>query len=225
MSEEQGTKDEVAPASPEIHFKPIVNLPKIELKSQEENEEEIFQMRAKLYRYDTAGDENLWKERGVGNVRILKHKLKKHTYRVLMRRDKTLKICANHLIDPEMELKVNCGSDRAWVWSVKADFADEEVKPETLAIKFANAENANKFKDVFQDCQKKIKDATPISDDNESDKLVQELEGLKVKEDETKEGQAEDKSDKTEPTDSEKEVDNTSKDENGKKEEEDIPEK
>ena len=36
-----------------------------------------------------------WKERGVGDVRILKqHTSDKH--RILMRRDKTHKICCNH---------------------------------------------------------------------------------------------------------------------------------
>jgi RanBP1 domain len=42
---------------------------------------------------------------------------------------------------PQLELKPNCGSDRAWVWSTPADFADEEPKPELLAIRFANAES------------------------------------------------------------------------------------
>lgn len=58
-----------------------------------------------------------------------------------MRQDKTLKIRANHYITPFMELKPNCDSDRAWVWSVVADFADEEPKRECLAIKFANSES------------------------------------------------------------------------------------
>ena len=40
-----------------------------------------------------------------------------------------------------MELKPNCGSDRAWVWTTQADYADEEVKEEVLAIRFANAES------------------------------------------------------------------------------------
>ena len=42
---------------------------------------------------------------------------------------------------PHMELKPNCGSDRAWVWSTLADFADEESKTELLAIRFSNAES------------------------------------------------------------------------------------
>lgn len=45
------------------------------------------------------------------------------------------------LVSKEMELKPNCGSDRAWVWNVPADYADEEPRKETLAIRFANAES------------------------------------------------------------------------------------
>ena len=44
-------------------------------------------------------------------------------------------------VQPEMELKPNCGSDRAWVWTSTSDFADGEPKPELLAIRFANAES------------------------------------------------------------------------------------
>ena len=40
-----------------------------------------------------------------------------------------------------MSLKPSAGSDRAWVWYTPADFADEETKPETLAIRFANTES------------------------------------------------------------------------------------
>lgn len=40
-----------------------------------------------------------------------------------------------------MKLRPNCGSDRAFVWYVMFDFADEETKGEMFAIKFANAES------------------------------------------------------------------------------------
>lgn len=45
------------------------------------------------------------------------------------------------LVMPLMELKPNAGSDRAWVWNTHADFADEEPKPELLALRFLNAES------------------------------------------------------------------------------------
>lgn len=50
--------------------------------------------RAKLFRFDSASTE--WKERGTGDVRLLQHKESKKV-RLVMRRDKTLKVCANHL--------------------------------------------------------------------------------------------------------------------------------
>lgn len=44
----------------------------------------VFCHRAKLYRYEAATKE--WKERGVGEMKILHHPVKK-TYRLLLRRE------------------------------------------------------------------------------------------------------------------------------------------
>jgi len=51
--------------------------------------------RAKLFRYDSAAEPPEWKERGTGTAKIMRHR-KSNLVRVLMRRDKTLKVCANH---------------------------------------------------------------------------------------------------------------------------------
>ena len=65
----------------------------METKTNEEAEEQTFKMRAKLFKFDREGRE--WKERGTGDVRLLKHRENLKT-RLVMRRDKTLKVCANH---------------------------------------------------------------------------------------------------------------------------------
>jgi len=143
---------EEAPDSPDVHFEPVVRLAPVDVVTHEEEEEDFLKMRAKLFRYDSSAEPPEWKERGTGDMKILKHK-ETGVHRILMRRDKTLKVCANHAILSHMELKPNCGSDRAWVWSTPADFADDESKPELLALRFANAENAQKFKEKF-DCAK-----------------------------------------------------------------------
>ena len=182
---------EETPSSPDIHFEPVVTLAKVDVKTFEENEEEMVKLRAKLFRYiigqhDTAPE---WKERGVGDVKILKNRAK-HSYRLVMRREKTLKVCANHLLTNDMELKPNCGSDRAWVWNVAADYSDEEPKSETLAIRFGNAENAKKFKEVFDKCKEKVGSQ---ANDAESEKLANELESLKVNDDSKKPNEQADK--------------------------------
>ncbi|GAB5579271.1 ran-specific GTPase-activating protein isoform X2 [Prionailurus iriomotensis] len=208
-------------------FEPIVSLPEQEIKTLEEDEEELFKiitgnvrlshklmetgwsvfpvqveflhrlqiltkkpdedlnalLRAKLFRFASENDLPEWKERGTGDVKLLKHK-EKGTIRLLMRRDKTLKICANHYITPMMELKPNAGSDRAWVWNTHADFADECPKPELLAIRFLNAENAQKFKTKFEECRKEIEEREKKGSgkNDNAEKVAEKLEALSVKE-------------------------------------------
>ncbi len=58
----------------------------------------IFKHRAKVYRYD--GDAKQWKERGVGDVKILKHP-GRGTFRILLRREQvttsaTVVICQSY---------------------------------------------------------------------------------------------------------------------------------
>lgn len=52
-----------------------------------------------------------------------------------------LALCLWPAVTPEMDLKPNSGSDRAWVWNTLADYADECPKAEFLAIRFLNAES------------------------------------------------------------------------------------
>ncbi|KAI8580807.1 hypothetical protein K450DRAFT_236082 [Umbelopsis ramanniana AG] len=145
------TEEQEVEASPDVHFEPVIKLSEVEVKTMEEMEDVLFKMRAKLFRYDKGLKE--WKERGVGDVKFLQHKDTKKV-RLLMRRDKTHKVCANHAITSEMSLSPNVGSDRSWVWNVAADVSEGEARQETLAIRFANSENANLFKDKFEEVQK-----------------------------------------------------------------------
>ncbi|KAJ7283906.1 RanBP1 domain-containing protein [Mycena rebaudengoi] len=147
--------DALAPKEEEIdpHFEPVVKLTEqVDTKTHEEDEEVLFKMRAKLFRFDAEASE--WKERGTGDVRLLAHKDTKKV-RLVMRRDKTLKVCANHVISSDMRLQPNIGSDRSWVWKVAADYSESPATPETLAIRFANSDNAAQFKTAFEDGQRK----------------------------------------------------------------------
>ena len=74
------------------HYEPIISLPDIgNISTGEEDEEEMFRHRAKLYRYDR--DAKAWKERGVGDIKIHWNP-KTGRARVLMRRDQIFKVCS-----------------------------------------------------------------------------------------------------------------------------------
>ncbi|THV05474.1 hypothetical protein K435DRAFT_826376 [Dendrothele bispora CBS 962.96] len=147
-------QDPLAPREEETdpHFEPVIKLTEqVDTKTLEEDEDVLFKMRAKLFRFEATSSE--WKERGTGDVRLLAHKENKKV-RLVMRRDKTLKVCANHAITADMRLQPNIGSDRSWVWKVAADYSESPPTSETLAIRFANAENAGEFKSQFEAAQK-----------------------------------------------------------------------
>jgi len=148
MATKEGAEEEKVPEEEaDVHFEPVIRLTeKVETKTNEELEESVFKMRAKLFKFDRESRE--WKERGTGDVRLLKHRENGKT-RLVMRRDKTLKVCANHYVVPDMKLSPNVGSDRSWVWNAAADVSEGEPEAQTLAIRFANSENANAFKEAF----------------------------------------------------------------------------
>ena len=102
-------------------------------------------------------------------MRLLKHK-ETGKVRLVMRRDKTLKVCANHFVAPEIKLQPNVGSDRSWVYNVTADVSDGEPTAETLAIRFANSENADLFKKEFETAQKSNESAGPAKEEKKDDK-------------------------------------------------------
>jgi len=133
------------------HYEPVIRLTEqVDTKTGEEEDDVIFKMRAKLFRFEATSSE--WKERGTGDVRLLRNKESKKV-RLVMRRDKTLKVCANHTITSDMQLQPNIGSDRSWVWKVAADYTENPPTAETLAIRFANSDNAGQFKAKFEEAR------------------------------------------------------------------------
>ena len=146
-------------AEAEVHFKPLVSLPDVQLKTGEESEEALFSYRAKLFRFDPTVKQ--WKERGVGDIKITRN-VNTNKFRVIMRRDQIRKLCCNHFITPAMDLTPNQGSDRSWVWYTPCDFSDGEPKPEKLAVRFKHPDTATEFKKVFDKC---ITSSSEISKD------------------------------------------------------------
>ena len=162
-AKDDGDDDTVEENEHDPHFEPIIPLPElVQVKTGEEEEETLFKHRAKVYRYATETKE--WKERGVGDIKILKHP-DRQTYRVLLRREQIHKIACNHLISTEMQLQPLCNSETAVCWFAM-DYAEEEPKMEQLAVRFKTKETNDEFKKVFEDCQSKLKEkGSPSKED------------------------------------------------------------
>ena len=134
-------------AEANIYFDPVVSLPSsFDATSGEENEDCLFTYKAKLFRYD--GSLKVWKDRGIGVIKILKNKTSGKG-RVLMRREQILKLCCNHYIVPGMTLRPGSYADRSWVWFTSADLSEDTPQEETLCVKFKYAETASEFKKTF----------------------------------------------------------------------------
>ncbi|EOY07146.1 Ran-binding protein 1 b isoform 1 [Theobroma cacao] len=172
---------------------PIVKLEEVAVSTGEEDEDPILDLKAKLYRFDKEG--NQWKERGVGSVKLLKHKVSGKV-RLVMRQSKTLKICANHLVLPTMTVQEHAGNDKSCVWHA-TDFADGELKEEMFCIRFASVENCKSFMEMVQEVaesqgkKEENKDATATADLLE--KLTVEESKTDGKEPEEKAAASEDK--------------------------------
>lgn len=155
-----------------LDFQPLVKLPEMDTKTGEEEEDVRLKMRAKLFRFDKGSGE--WKERGLGEVKILEHKETKKI-RLLMRREKTHKICLNHYVNSEVSLQENMGSDRSWVWNA-VDYADGDRDECVLAIRFKDSDSAEEFKKEYEVAREFMKELLAKEDTGEDKKNEEESE-------------------------------------------------
>lgn len=133
---------------PQVEFKPIVKLAEVEVKTGEEDEDIVFKARCKLYRFNIEGKD--WKEKGTGEIKILRHKVNSNSYRVLMRRDQIFKICANHRIYPDIKLELANENQVRWLAN---ECSDGKISSEFLAAKFRHKIEADEFLKEFEKAQ------------------------------------------------------------------------
>ena len=129
------------------NFEQKVELPdEVKKVTGEEAEECIYKQRAKLYRFR----DDQWKERGVGNCKLMRHKENKKI-RLVMRQEKTLKPIANFNLaeEPLCVLLPMNNNDKAFLWSCY-DCSDEEPAIEKLALRLKDADLAQAYKTQFE---------------------------------------------------------------------------
>lgn len=138
------------------HYEPIIELPdEIEVSTGEENEKKLFGERAKLYRFDAVNKE--WKERGVGEFKVLHHP-GNNSYRFLLRREQIYKLVLNMALSVDFQMNPMKQSDKAFCW-VATNFAEdaENGALESLSVRFRNPPLAKKFQEVVNECVAQLK--------------------------------------------------------------------
>ena len=130
----------------DVYVEPIVQLTTVSVSSGEEQEDVFFGQRCKLYRFDSSNKK--WKERGVGDIKLLRHRVSLNS-RLVMRRDQVHKICANHILIPTITLKPFPTNELTVMWSAFQDISENTPEDIMLAAKFKNSTILSDFKNVF----------------------------------------------------------------------------
>ena len=150
--------EEVKGADSTAVFTPVVKLEDLDDSDIANQVEPVYTHRALLYRFVKPKDGNAskWIVRGKGDVKIIQNKSTKKCHMV-MNMERTFRTCLNCLILPTVELKLNTGSDRTWVFNT-VDYADFDqpgvAMSETFAIKFKTTEIAETFKENWDKYKK-----------------------------------------------------------------------
>lgn len=146
------------------YYAPAIQLPdEIEVRTGEEEETKLFGDRAKLYRYDS--DTKEWKERGVGELKILHHPVR-NTYRLLLRREQIHKLVLNHAITADLAITPMNNSGKAFVWGAM-NHAESPGQLEKLAARFKNESIADQFRGVLEQCQESLRSRPDLEPDQD----------------------------------------------------------
>ncbi|XP_075983228.1 nucleoporin 358 [Anticarsia gemmatalis] len=160
------TSDTVEEFEPNVDFKPVIPLPAlIDQKTGEEDESILFEHRAKLLRFDAATKE--WKERGLGNIKLLVHKDNIQKVRLLMRREQIMKVCCNHAVTKDMAFQKMPNVDKAVTWCAK-DFSEGELVAETFCLRFKTAPLCDDFIKAVSSAQTKMKDESKTAKEEQN---------------------------------------------------------
>lgn len=159
------TKDEDDEYEPNVHFEPVISLPDlVEVKTGEENEIILFEHRAKLLRYVKESKE--WKERGIGNIKLMLNKDDPNKVRLLMRREQVLKLCCNQMLAKDTKFNKLPKTETAMSWFGQ-DFSENELQVEMFAVRFKTADLCKQFHDAVLRAQANMTEGNTANAINE----------------------------------------------------------
>ncbi|KAG7923645.1 hypothetical protein KL905_000863 [Ogataea polymorpha] len=153
--QESSAEPEDKEVSKEVYKK--VHLEKQEVKSGEEEEETLFQVKAKLYHMDLTKVSDGWKEKGVGILKVNKfiNPIKHYHARLVMRQDGILKLILNVPIVKGVEVFKGMASSLNSDKFIRVQVV-EDSKPVQYAFKIGMVENSSKLYNVIEKLVKEV---------------------------------------------------------------------
>ncbi|KAG7901897.1 hypothetical protein KL935_001857 [Ogataea polymorpha] len=153
--QESSAEPEDKEVSKEVYKK--VHLEKQEVKSGEEEEETLFQVKAKLYHMDLTKVSDGWKEKGVGILKVNKfiNPIKHYHARLVMRQDGILKLILNVPIGKGVEVFKGMASSLNSDKFIRVQVV-EDSKPVQYAFKIGMVENSSKLYNVIEKLVKEV---------------------------------------------------------------------
>lgn len=122
-----------------------------EIKTGEEDEETVLNLRCKLFAWVKNDAGEAWKERGLGHVRINFKKGDENNSRLVMRADGILKVILNVKIIPNMPCQQR---DEKYVELLACENPPQLTR---FLFKFSNKDQAEELIDALQDVLKRLK--------------------------------------------------------------------
>lgn len=147
-------RDEDDHYEPTAHFEPVIALPDlVEVKTGEEDEQTLFEHRAKLLRFVKESKE--WKERGLGIMKVMVSNSDPNKVRLLMRREQVFKLCCNQLLSKDTKFNEMPKMKAALSWCGK-DYSEEVLTDELFIVRFKLPDTCKQFHDAILAAQAKM---------------------------------------------------------------------
>lgn len=100
-----------------------------------------------------------WKERGIGNMKVMVNSDDPNKVRLLMRREQVFKLCCNQMLAKDTKFSALPNTKSALSWFGQ-DFSENELQVEMLAIRFKTAELCKQFHDAILSAQAQMTDGS-----------------------------------------------------------------
>ncbi|TMW45984.1 hypothetical protein DOY81_008936, partial [Sarcophaga bullata] len=133
-----------------IFSTPSTTSTTLNVSSISKDEQVMFSHSARLFHVK----DMIWKDPSIGDITILKSS--DGTSRILIRRDQTLNICANHKITHELTLIVPKNETKGFIWTAN-DFAEGSLRLKKFHVCFKSLTTTRSFLAAFKKAQKEAK--------------------------------------------------------------------